>query len=401
MIAFNKVALYNTFLVDEASNLKDAGFITNDELVKIKIQNQALKSNKNALLRFGFFLLGSFLFGSIMGLLAWFTIGMSNNSDTSIVILFALYSIVGTIICEFLTKDQYRYGIDDAFIIGTIGSLCTFVITLINYLNNSNENGYSSFDQFQIYIFISMAIVGLTACLRYCHWISALLSLIGTTGTFYYLILPYAIGLKLMPFLMMLLAALFYFAYLKLSEINKTYHYLNSLVVLKVFSLVLFYLSGNYLVVRTLSDALMENYFLKDQDIPFALVFWIFTFATPAFYLFLSITKKDKVFLNIGFISFCFSIFTFRTFHSVLPAEIALTLAGILIFTVTYFIIKRLKSNQSGVTFKPDRNTNSNNLINLEATIINSQVIMSQKVDDSSMEFKGGDFSGGGAGDSF
>ncbi len=401
MIAFNKIALYNTFLVDEASNLKDSGFLTNDDFNRIKIENPPLKSNKNMLLRLGFFLLGSFLFGSIMALLAWFTFGSGNNSDTSIAILFALYSIVGIIICEFLAKEYYRYGIDDAFIIGTIGSICGLVINISNTLIQTDENYYSNFDQNEVDVCLTIAIVGLITCLRYCHWISALISLVGITGIFYLLISPYSIGLKVMPFLMMLLAVVFYFLYVKLSEANKTYHYLNSLIVLKVFSLVLFYMSGNYLIVRNLSETLMRNQFQDGQDIPFAMIFWIFTFAVPAFYLYWSIVKKDKVFLNIGFISFGFSIFTFRTFHSVLPAEIALTLAGILIFTLTYFIIKKIKFNESGVTFKPNRNANATNLVNLEAVLINSKVNMSQAADESPMEFGGGDFSGGGAGESF
>lgn len=400
MIAFNKIALQNTFLVDEASNLKDSGFISNNDYNRIKKENPPLKSNRNILLRFGFFLLGSFLFGSIMGLMAWFIIGMGNDSNNSIVTLFALYSIVGIFVCEFLSKEHFGYGIDDAFILGTIGSICGFVINLITLLNQTDDYYYSSFDQYQILIYFIMSIAGLIACLRYCHWISALVSCIGLVGTFYYLISKYPIGLKLMPFLMMLLAAGLFFLYTKLSKTNKIYHYSNSLVVLKVFSLVLFYFSGNYLVVRTLSETLLGNVVSEGQDIPFAILFWIITFGVPAFYLYWSIVKKDKVFLNIGFITFCFSIFTFRTFHSVLPAEIALTLAGILIFTVTYFIIKKIKNNESGVTFKPDRNNNSTNLVNLEAAIINSQVNVSPQ-DEGPMKFDGGGFSGGGAGDSF
>ncbi len=400
MIAFNKTLLHNSFLVDEATNLKNSGFLSSENFSLIKKENPPLKSNKNILLRFGFFLLGSFLFGSIMSLLAFFTFTTSSNSNSSSIILFALYSIIGMFICEFLSKEYLGYGIDDAFILGTIGSICGFVVNLITNFMKMDENYYSSFNQYQIFIFITIAITSLMACLRYCHWISGLISLIGITGTFYTLISPYNIGLKLMPFLMMFLAVGLYFLYLKLSEINKIYHYSNSLVVLKSFSLILFYLSGNYLVVRTLSEKLMENFLKEDQDIPFATLFWIVTFSVPAFYLYWSILKKDKVFLNIGFMTFCFSIFTFRTYHSVLPAEIAMTLAGMFIFTITYFIIKKIRYNDTGVTFKPDRNTNSTNLVNLEAVIINSEINMAPQVEDS-IDFDGGKFSGGGAGDSF
>lgn len=236
MIAFNKTLLHNSFLVDEATNLKNSGFLSSENFSLIKKENPPLKSNKNILLRFGFFLLGSFLFGSIMSLLAFFTFTTSSNSNSSSIILFALYSIIGMFICEFLSKEYLGYGIDDAFILGTIGSICGFVVNLITNFMKMDENYYSSFNQYQIFIFITIAITSLMACLRYCHWISGLISLIGITGTFYTLISPYNIGLKLMPFLMMFLAVGLYFLYLKLSEINKIYHYSNSLVVLKSFS---------------------------------------------------------------------------------------------------------------------------------------------------------------------
>ena len=401
MIAFNKALMHTTFLVDEASNLKAACLIPNDDFITIKNKIPALKSNKNILLRFGFFLLGSFLFGSIMGVIAWFIFGIGTSSDSAIIVLFATYIIAGIFMCEFLSKEHFRYGLEDAFILGTIGSIYGFVSNIISNLCSTDENYYSNFNQFQIYIWVTVAIVGLIGCLRYCHWISALISIVATTATFYSLISSYTIGLKLMPFLMMIFAAGLYFLYAKLSDRNRIYYYTNSLVVLKVFSLMLFYLSGNYLVVRSLSENLMGDDLKNGQDIPFAMLFWVVTFAVPVFYLFWSILKKDKVFLNIGFITFCFSIFTFRTYHSVLPTEIALTLAGIVVFVFSYFTIKKIKNNESGVTFKPDRNKNTTNLVNLEAVIINSQVNMSQNVDDSPMEFGGGGFSGGGAGDSF
>ena len=67
MIAFNKALMHTTFLVDEASNLKAAGFISNDDFITIKNKIPALKSNKNILLRFGFFWL------KMVFLLTWFS----------------------------------------------------------------------------------------------------------------------------------------------------------------------------------------------------------------------------------------------------------------------------------------------------------------------------------------
>ena len=120
MIVFNQTALNATFLVDEALNLKNSGFISNTDLIAAQTQNSALKSNKNILFRIGFLLLGLLLFGSVLLVLAWFVFIGGNNSHTSSIVYFAFASIFGVFACEIIAKQHYRFGIDDAFIVSTI-----------------------------------------------------------------------------------------------------------------------------------------------------------------------------------------------------------------------------------------------------------------------------------------
>lgn len=401
MIAFNKTALHNTFLVDEALNMRALGFITNHDVLAIKQENPSLRTNKNIVLRIGFFLLGAVLFASCMGLLAWIVFSSNNSSEVCLIAFFSISAILAIIGCEFISKQYFRYGIDDAFIIGAIGCIYGFLVNVSTVLVRSSQNSSLSFNSYEINIAFIMAIVSLIACLRYCNWITALFSIVCFTSAFYLLVSCFTLGIQLIPFVMMILSVGYYFLFLKLSKINKTYHYVNSLSLLKVFSLVLFYSAGNYLLIRKLSETILGSQIEDGQDIPYSVFFWIFTFIIPVFYFYWSIFKKDKIFLNIGFLTFCFSIFTFRTFFHVLPIEIALTLSGIILFTITYFIIRSIKDNISGITFKPDRSAQDANLVNLEAVIINSQVSMQQNAADSPMEFGGGGYSGGGAGESF
>ena len=401
MIVFNKELLHNTFLVDEASNLKESGFISTDDLNKIKDQYSVVKTNKNILLRLGFVILGGFLFASIMGVIAFFSLSLDNILNCYLPILLGLSSVVGICACEMISKDHYRYGFDDAFVIGTIGCIYGFVFNLISSVSQANNLDSLDYNNHQIYLSFTIFLVGLIACLRYCHWLSGLISLVGLLSAFYFFVSGFSFGTKLLPFLMLIFGLILFYIHSFLSKINTHYFYLNSLLILKIVSLVVFYLSCNYFIVRELSEVLLSVTVPKGSDIPFALFFWIFTFSVPLFYLYWAIIKKDKVFLNIGFLAFCFAFFSFRTYYSVLPIEIALTLGGIALFLVTYFCIKKLKNKDFGVTFKPDRSSNTVDLVNLEALVINSQVNMNQQIDESPMKFAGGGFSGGGAGDSF
>ena len=106
--------------------------------------------------------------------------------------------------------------------------------------------------------------------------------------------------------------------------------------------------------------------------------------------------------LWIGFATTLFSIYTIRYYHHLLPTEVALTLGGLLLFTITYFCIKKIKDKTTGITFQPDRFVNSSDFIHTEALILTSQFGLKPETNiESPVEFGGGDFSGGGSGGSF
>jgi hypothetical protein len=73
------------------------------------------------------------------------------------------------------------------------------------------------------------------------------------------------------------------------------------------------------------------------------------------------------------------------------------------LFGIAYFSIRKLKDNETGLTFKPDRINNSNAILNAEALIVASAfgIKPELKPQDSPMDFGGGGFSGGGSGGTF
>ena len=388
MKAYNKKLLENTFLVEEAKRLRNGKFLSSDQYFRIKNTYEQLKTQPGILVRAGFFLLGILLYASIAGAVALFTIPLWDHGNFDFTIVVYFYAVIGFAGSEFLAKNNfYNYGLDDVFVLG-------FQAVLFTAIGFSTEN--------KIAVLITMAIVGTLVCLRYVNTLSALVALVGISGTVAILIIDYRmIPTAFLPFVMLLLAGFLYWIFTVLKRNPEAYFYRYPLQLLQVSSLVLGYASVNYLVVRELSAALMGIEAKPGEDIPFAFLFYALTFLIPVGYIALALKKKSREFLIVGLLAFAFSIFTIRYYYSLMPIETALILGGIVLFGIACFGIFKLKHKESGLTFKPDRNTDKNSLMYAQAIIINSQLNLHHTQTDDPMAFGGGGFSGGGAGESF
>lgn len=389
MTAIDKTLLENLQLLDEAKRLKSAGFVTADQVNEAKKQLELPKTNSNLLVRIGFFLLGSFLFSSLSGVLSLILLGMLEAMNSHYEIIMYIYAILGCVVTELLASKKYfAYGLDDAFI---LGSQCI----LFAAIGISSESVTATF--------AAMAIFGGISCVRYVNTISSLFCVIGIAGFFASLIIDKEIiGTAFLPFVMLFVAIGLFLGYRKLSTNPNARLYENSLGVVKACSIILAYLSVNYLVVRELSEELMNITVAPGEDIPFAFLFYIFTFAIPAAYLVYSIKMKDRMLFILGLLAVAFTVFTIRFYYSVMPIEIALVLGGIVVFGATYFFIRKIRHNDTGITFKPDRYTDSEALSYAQAIIANSHShIRTVTTAESPMPFGGGGFSGGGAGENY
>jgi hypothetical protein len=389
MIVFDKNKLENSVLIDEADSLKSAGFIGKEQLDFIKKELPTLNGHKNILIRIGFFLLGSFLYSSLCSAVS--LLGISGLDHYWEIFPF-IFGIIGVVGSEFLArKDYHNHGLDDAFILGTILCFgCTIAIVI---------------DFHEVLpVTIIVAIISLIMFLRYIHLLSALVFYLALTLSLAYSIYEYLeAGQAILPFFMMFYGAGTYFSCKKITKGLTEPYYYNGILLIKSISLILFYLSGNYLIVRELSASIAGGYYEISPEIPFAFFFWTFTFIVPVLYLIYSLKNKDRIMLWISFLSIAFSFYSFRFYHSVLPIEVALTLGGLIMFAAAFFFIRKLKTKESGLTFKPDRISNSNTFLNAEALIIASTFGMKPEVKpaESPMEFGGGGFSGGGSEGSF
>lgn len=384
MIVYNKELLNDLALLEEANSLQHGGFISKEQKDLIKKQLPDFKIHSNILVRLGFFLLGSFLYSSICGAVS--LLGLAGE-EVYFRICCYIFVVIGFIGSELLaTQNYYKHGLDDAFVLGTILNV-GFAVAI-------TTEGY------ELIIAVFMAIASFVMYRRYLNLPSMLVFCLAASAVLFYGLFEFgAIGKTILPFVAMLFSAGFYFFTKKLLQnLTQIYHY-KGILLANSFCLILFYLSCNYLVVRELSVMLLGNEVLPGQDIPFALFFYAFTIIVPIVYLAQALKTKDRIMLWISFLAIGFSIYTIRFYYSVLPIEVALTLGGLVLFTIAYFSIKNLKNKESGLTFKPDRINNSNAMLNAEALIVASTFGLKPEVKpaDSPMDFGGGGFSGGGS----
>ncbi|MFB9080884.1 hypothetical protein ACFFLS_22315 [Flavobacterium procerum] len=389
MIVYDKRMLDNQILVDEAHALCKGSFISKEQKKFIKKELPLFRSQDNILVRIGFFILGAMLYSSICGAISIFGIGGENAYFQ---ICFYIFAAVGFAGSEILAKQNFHnHGLDDAFILGAI-------------LNVGLAIGITTEADNPAIIAFFITVTSIFMFIRYLHLLSMLVFCVAFTKFLFYLMFEFGdIGKAILPFTAMIFAGILYFVTKKtINNLSESYYY-NGLLLANSFCLVLFYLSCNYLVVRELSAELLGTEVKPGTDIPFAFFFYAFTFIVPAVYLVQALRAKDRIMLWISFLAIGFSIYTIRYYYSVLPIEVALTLGGLVLFTIAYFSIIKLKEKESGLTFKPDRINHSDTILNAEALVVASTFGMKPeaKPQDSPMEFGGGGFSGGGSSESF
>lgn len=382
MTAVNKQLLENMLLLKEAKKLQKMGFISNDQFDLAKKELPVPSSQYNLLFRIGFFILGSMLYSSISGVITLFTATLTQDNFKITSLFFA---IIGLAVSEVLAKkNYYRFGLDDAFILGFQASFLGFVWS----------ETYNVF-----FVFMAMFFLGILCVVRYVNSLSVLISCIGITGALVYSVFEYHTVDKLfLPFILFFLAVGIYLIFLRLIKNSKYNIYKNALLILQIFSLVLGYFSMNYLVVRELSEKLMHIKVNLENDIPFSFLFYVFTFLIPLLFIIYSLKNKNRIVLYIGFLTLAFSFFTIRYYYTLVPVEIALILGGFLVYILAYFCIKKLKNKDFGITFKPNTVFHGQNQSNSEALLSNSQIDLKPKIPiHQNMPFGGGGFSGGGA----
>ncbi|GEM_PF-330004 len=396
MFAYSKTRLEQTFLLEEARNLKEGGFINSDQFILIDGQLAGLKTQNSLLIRLGLFLVGLILCASICGFLSLFAISMNSASSFGFVAFVFAGVCFAALEWMIRAKNYYGYGLDDAFLFS--GQLA-FVTGL-----------FFVFDAIGVreiwliwYSILGIAVLTTFCAIRYLNILSALAACISLTLSVGYWLVE--AKWVIAPLVMMLFAVLllFGFIYIKKHRI-KTLYYFKLVQTVIYYSYILFYLSGNIWAINYFS-----YYFSNSDSIDFGLLdnvlsycYWLFTFIVPLIYIYRSIKVRDKGWLWIGIATLFYSFYNLIGLTNFLSTAWWLTLSGALLFGCTLWIIAKLKHRQTGLTFEVDQLNDDPTFINAEALIVTAHLGLKPEVNqESSSNFGGGGFSGGGAGGSF
>lgn len=337
------------------------------------------------LLRIGLF--GATLFGiaSLLGM-----VGMVTGLEVSPL----LCSLVGLVGClaglESVIKNarHYRSGLDNALLYCALLAWGFFVAyALRNVLSGSLASPV-------LWLWLlPMLLALLAALLRYADPVVAAAAFGVALLVLANSLLQSSIGRLLLPFAVMAASGALLLVLRGLPTRADYYYYRSAGLVLRTLGLATLYLAGNYLVVREGNAALLGGG-SPSAEIPLAFLFWFFTASIPWLYIILGLRRHDRLLLSMGLLALAFSLFTLRTYHSVLPPAVASAIGGALLLAIALAALRYLRLPRHGLTAAADEDAEPH--FKLE-TLITAQTAHAPAAPEAGFQFGGGHSGGGGA----
>ena len=355
MIAYNNDWLYNIYVRKQADEAFNERCITQEAYDAISAVRRIGFYTPNYFVRRGFAILTLIVVSFVMGLMATM-FGVFNSSFSFFVVFFGVACYIGA---ELLvrSRNHYNSGVDNVLIWMAAGMICG------GMTDNFGHGALSG---------IALSSICLVVCgglaLRFAD---VLLTIAATLAFFCVVFFCYeqagALARNTTPFLMILVAGLIYFVSVKLASNRSFLLYRFCLRCVSILSLLAMFSSGNYYLVRELSNE-MFNLGLRPQDpLPLGWFFWAWTFGVPFVYIGVGIFKKDIMLIRVGLPLIAVPILTFRYYHSIMSPETAMLLGGSVLFIVSYSLIRYLRIPRNGFAFKEQEPDND---IRIQKTIV-------------------------------
>lgn len=387
MIIYNPDSLYKLRVCKETKKWLSEGIIN-----KIQFENIVNKYNHGLYIPSFYIRIALFVFTfiaslAVIGITALIIAPMSPD-EAGVGLVAILLSIGSYFILEAKIKSNhlFRSGIDDALL---YVSMLLFLIGLGLLLVEVGN--------LPIVFLCIMAIpIFLWSLIRFTDSVAALL-LFGNILfiLFYFFNEIGLIGQSLLPFVGMTYAIFVFYLVIKFNEKEQSVNYELALLIIEISSLLTFYFSGNYFIVREFREQLLDVSLGQSEDIPLAYFFYLFTFITPLVYIFLGLKKRNYVLLRVGLFIAAVSVITFKYYYSLGYHEISLMVSGVVLILLVIVSIKILKRNKSGITEKEIWESEFSKL-NVEG-LLWSEIAPNGKPEDPGIKFGEGEFGGGGS----
>lgn len=386
MLIYSNIHLYNKYVQEQASEAFLDKNISAEAYKKILATYPSRLYTPNYFIRIalGVLTLVAIVFsGLLLGLI------FQPSGFEGLIGLFFSFSVINYAALELLVKKNryYNAGVDNlllffsaAFIVGT------FMVKEYTYQN------------------VAVSGVGMLVCLllsvRFADGFMSMLSYMALFAFVFLLYIQFgSIAKATAPFLMTVVSAMVYILMESLVRNEKMLFYRYCCKCIMLLTLLTFYASVNYFVVKELSNEMFNLHLALKDTIPLGWLFWIFTFVIPPAYIVYGIKEKDIMLIRTGLVLIVAAVFTFRYYYAIVPVEIAMLAGGSFLILISYLLIKYLKISRYGFSFDKNK-TSGEERIDLKALII-AQVTGKKTIADSGVEFGGGSFGSGGAGGNY
>ncbi|HEV2483001.1 MAG TPA: hypothetical protein VGS79_25225 [Puia sp.] len=377
MIAHNPRSLDNRDIWQQAAGALDNGVIAGEEYHRIREAYPFELYAPNVFIRIGLFLLTALAVACGVGL-SELIAGWNNG-------LLILWSLICYCSLELFIRRKriYRAGIDDALLWMATLLLFYGVILLIPRVPDNLSSG----------LILLLATWGM---LRYADRVMALVAYCALMKLiFHFLVMHGPFGSAVIPIVFMAVSIVAYLLFTRLPARESLRHYRTCLLLLTVAALLSFYLSVNYYVVQHIDPSMR----VRDESAPVALgwLWWAFTGIVPVAYIGQGIRRKDAILLWTGLVLTACTVFTIRYYYHVLPAEVAMIIAGCILVIGAYAFTRYLRIPRNGFTSDAPDEPHLLQKLPVESLIMAEtfKSVPSQPSDQSG-RFGGG--SGGGAG---
>ena len=378
--AYKNSSLYNKYVREQASEGFHGKSISAVSYEKIVQAHPFDLYTPNYFIRIalGLLTIVAVLFST---LLIWL-ISDADNDNAIVVLLVLTAGICYTALELFIrSKQYYNAGIDNVL-------MCSVVIHILSaFLINDYANS-------GVITSSCMLLLCLWLCIRFTDAFMAALSYCALLLLVFFICMKMGeVAKTIIPFILMITSAIIYLTTKKLLNKQQSFFYDFCFKSVLLLTLITFYASGNYFIVKELSDAIFPG--STHSTLSAGWLFWLFTIIIPLAYLFWGILKKDILFIRTGIGLVAATILTIRYYYTFFRTEIEMLVIGILIIAISYLLIKYLRTPKHGFSFEKD-GYNKNGLRNVEALII-AQSFGKKEVESKSFEFGGGSSGGGGA----
>lgn len=387
MIIYNKTWLENLHVREQAKIWFRQNLISIQEKEKVELAYSVGFYSPSFWMSLGLFFFTTIAISSASGFI--FLLVLSGNETN-----FYFVSFILSVICFFLAEHYksnqhfFQAGADNALVWAGIGYLSAAVFGILSSGQMADVNLMTTG------FFVSFLICT-AATIRYADVLSCISSFLCWFVFLFFVCGQLGQTVKaLLPFISMLNAATIYFFAKKWNKGKTKIYWGTCLLLVEAAAMLMVYISVNYFVVREMSAMMFDLQLAEGQDIPFAFMFYFFTFAIPAFYIFWSLKTKDRLMLRIALLLVVVSILTIRHYHAIMPAEVAMTVGGFLLLGISYVLIRYLKNPKRGFTYENEEE--NSRFLQIEGLVI-AQTFGAKNNSNHDPNFGGGSFGGGGA----